>query len=235
MSRYPTRKPIRSSAAAGGVAAVDRALLLLTAFRPGERALSLSELVERTKLVTSTALRLLASLVHFELVQRLDDGRYGLGLTIARLYSAYTGSFSLEKEVLPVLTALVRRTGESAAFHVRQGNQRLVLYRVDSPQSLRDHVKAGDLIPLDRGTGGRVLLAYSGAKGTIYDRIRKDGFADLVGDREPELAGISAPVFGSGGVLAGALTLTMPTHRHKKAHVAPVREAARALSQRLSR
>lgn len=51
------------------------------------------------------------------------------------------------------------------AFHVRQGDQRLVLFRVDSPQGLRDHVRAGDLLPLDRGAGGLVLMAYGGAKG----------------------------------------------------------------------
>src|SRR6187200_3049114 len=110
MPRYPTAPPARSSAQAGGVAAVDRALMLLAAFHAGDRSLALPELVERAGLVKSTALRLLASLQHFGLVQRLEDGRYALGPEVARLQSIYTASFSLEGVVMPVLHDLVRKT-----------------------------------------------------------------------------------------------------------------------------
>ena len=233
MARYPAAPPRKSSAGDGGVAAVDRALMLLGAFRQGDRSLSLPELAERTQLVKSTALRLLASLIHFGLVQKLDDGRYALGSEVARLQSVYTSTFSLEGLVLPVLRELVDRTRESAAFHVRQGNKRLCLHRVDSPQPIRYHVQVGELLPLDRGAGGRVLLAFSGAKGAIYDKIRKDGVAALIGDRSPDLAGISAPVFGAQGDLAGSVTLTMPAGRFRKEQIQPVKHAARQISEGL--
>jgi hypothetical protein len=64
MARYPIRAPHKSSADNGGVAAVDRALLVLAAFHQGDRSLSLVDLAERTHLVKSTVLRLLASLMH---------------------------------------------------------------------------------------------------------------------------------------------------------------------------
>ena len=233
MPRYPTRAPANSSSDAGGVAAVDRALMLLTAFREGDVSLSLGELAQRAGLVKSTTLRLLASLMHFGIVQKLGDGRYSLGPEVARLQSVYIASFSLEAVVMPVLHELVRKTRESAAFHVRQGGHRLSLYRVDSPQAIRDHAKAGDILPLDRGAGGRVLMAFSGAKGANYEQIRKDGVVAAIGDRSPELAGISAPVFQSGGDLAGAVTLTMPAGRFRKSLVAPVKAAAAAISARL--
>jgi DNA-binding IclR family transcriptional regulator len=224
------------SAAAGGVAAVDRALSLLAAFRAGDASLTLTELATRTRLYKSTALRLLASLEHARLLQRTADGRYAMGPEVARLYGLYAASFSLQEEVMPVLQALVRATGESAAFHVRQGDQRLCLYRVDSPQLLRDHIRAGDLLPLDRGAGGRVLLAFDparGAPGAPYDRIRRDGVFVSSGDRVPSLTGISAPVWQAGGQLAGALTLTLPQTRLKPDFADAVVAAARGLSQRL--
>jgi DNA-binding IclR family transcriptional regulator len=233
MPRYPTAPPRKSSAEAGGVAAVDRALMLLAAFRAGDRSLSLPELAERTRLVKSTALRLLASLMHFGLVQKVEGGRYALGPEVARLQSIYTGAFPLEGIVVPVLRELVDRTKESAAFHVRQGKSRLCLHRVDSPQPIRYHVQVGELLPLDRGAGGRVLMAFSGAKGAVYDRIRKAGVAALVGDRSPDLAGVSAPVFGPQGELAGAVTLTMPASRFRESFIAPVKAAARAISEGL--
>jgi DNA-binding IclR family transcriptional regulator len=233
MARYPARALQKSSAEAGGVAAVDRALSLLAAFKEGDRSLSLPDLAARAQLVKSTALRLLASLVHFGLVQRLEDGRYTLGPEVARLQSIYTRSFSLEGAVLPALEQLVAQTRESAVYHVRQGDLRLVLYRVDSPQPIRDHVKVGDVMPLDRGAGGRVLMAYSGAEGSLYERIRREGVVAVVGDRSPELAGIAAPVFRAGGELAGAVTLTMPASRFTSAHVEPVKATARAIGERL--
>jgi DNA-binding IclR family transcriptional regulator len=233
MPRYPAQAPLKSSAETGGVAAVDRALLLLAAFRQGDVSLPLAELAERAQLVKSTALRLLASLVHFRLVQRLPDGRYALGPEIARLQGVYTGSFSLEAVVVPALRELVRETRETAVYHVRQGDTRLVLYRVESPQPVRDHVQVGDLMPLGRGAGGRVISAYSGTKGALYDQIRKDGYVALVGDRSPDLAGIAAPVFGATGDLAGAVTLTMPANRFRKGYASAVKAAAREITSKL--
>lgn len=222
-----------------GVAAVDRALTLATAFRRGDTALTLSELAERTRLYKSTVLRLLASLIHAKLVQRFDDGRYGLGSEVARLHAVYAASFSIDRVVMPVLRDLVDATGESAAYHVPQGDARLCLYRVDSPHPIRDHIKAGDLLPMNRGAGGRVLMAFKqplpkglgAADKNLLARIRSDGFFCGVGDRASGVGGISAPVFNRDGVLVGAVTLTMPAHRHDEGHAKPVLEAARRIGE----
>ncbi|MDQ0034046.1 DNA-binding IclR family transcriptional regulator [Variovorax boronicumulans] len=230
------------NAAPGGAAAVDRALSLLSAFRPGDEALSLAQFAERTQLYKSTALRLLASLEHARLIRRQDDGRYTLGMEIARLHGLYAASQSLDRIVLPVLRALAAATGESAAYHVRQdqgdGWVRLCQFRVDSSHVVRDHVRAGDLLPNDRGAGARVLIAFGpdtdrprGARERkLYEAIRAQGFCALVGDRTAELAGISAPVLHADGSLAAAVTLTMPTHRYDAGYIEPVRAAAKELS-----
>lgn len=229
-------------AAPGGVAAVDRALTLLGAFRSGDDGLTLAELAARTQLHKSTALRLLASLEHARWVQRLADGRYALGPEVARLHALYAASFSLDRVVLPVLQDLVAATGESAAYHVRQGEGaqavRLCQFRVDSPHPVRDYIRAGDVLPLGQGTGGRVLVAFDPDLGrtlgqkdrALYARIRADGYMAGTGDRLKEVAGISAPVFHADGSLAAAVTLTMPAHRYDARYVKAVLEAARQLS-----
>ncbi|MBL8311728.1 MAG: IclR family transcriptional regulator [Burkholderiales bacterium] len=228
-------------AAIGGVAAVDRALSLLAAFSAAQSALSLAELAQAARLYKSTVLRLLASLLHAGLVLQRVDGRYALGPQIARLSSVYARSFSLGDAVLPALQQLVDETGESAAFHIRQGDARLCLYRVDSPRPVRDHIRAGDLLPLDRGAGARVLDAWaspsarlSGARNARLARdVRRLGYFAGIGDREKDIAGISAPVFNADGSLAGALTLTTPSHRYQAAHVESVLRAAASLSTAL--
>ncbi len=234
-----------ASAAPGGAAAVDRALTLLAVFQAGDAALSLAELAARSQLYKSTVLRLLSSLEHARLLQRQGDGRYGLGPEVARLHGIYAASFSLDKVVLPALRELVAGTGESAAYHVRQGEARLCLYRVDSPHPIRDHVKAGDLLPMDRGTGARVLMAFdpdpARSRGphhrNLLARIRAQGFYATSGDRLSGVAGISAPVFhcDSQGraTLAAALTLTMPAARYRDKYIKSVLSSARQLSSLL--
>ena len=110
--------------------------------------------------------------------------------------------------------------------------------RASPPQPVRDHIRAGDVLPLNRGTGGRVLMAF-GAKPmaainakdkSLYARIREQGYFSAVGDRLEGVAGISAPVFRADGSLAAALTLTMPSNRYSELHVKPLLEAARRLS-----
>ncbi|NML42314.1 helix-turn-helix domain-containing protein [Ramlibacter sp. G-1-2-2] len=244
------RKPLNASVAdekpaPGGAAAVDRALCLLAAFRTGDAALTLTELAQRCGLYKSTALRLLASLEHARFLERLEDGRYALSSEVARLNAIHAASFSQDRVVLPALRKLVEVTGESAAYHVQQGHGanavRLCRYRVDSPHPIRDFIQAGDVLPMARGTGGRVLTAFeperakagSAADRKLYAHIREAGFYTAIGDRLAEVGGISAPVFHADGSIAAAVTLTMPSHRYKESHAKHVLAAARELSGRV--
>jgi len=220
------------STASGGAAAVDRAMAILRVFTPEQPTLTLTAIAQATGLYKSTVLRLLASLEHGAMVRRTALG-YQLGPQIARLFSIYSGSFSLESVVLPALETLVRDTRESAALHVVQQGQRICLFRVDSPQSVREHIKVGDILPIDCGAGARVLMAFAGARGALYDDIRRRGIAILEKDRSPEISGISAPVFAEGSRLVGAVTLTMPAHRFDRSHASLVLECARSLTAQL--
>jgi DNA-binding IclR family transcriptional regulator len=234
MPKRPARPSVADhDAAPGGAAAVDPALILLKLFGGASAPLQLSELADRAGLYKSTTLRLLASLEHAQLIVRQPDGRYTLGPVIPWLHAAYAASFSLESVVMPALRRLVDATAETAAFHVRQGDQRVCMYRVDSPQPVREQVHVGDVMPLDSGAGGRVLLAYAGAPGALYAGIRRQSVAVLSGDRVPGVAGISAPVFDASGVLVGAVTLAMPKERLQDQQVSHVVDTARSITTRL--
>jgi len=234
MPKRPARPSVADhDAAPGGAAAVDRALTLLKLFGGASGPLQLSELADRAGLYKSTTLRLLASLEHAQLIVRQADGRYTLGPVVPWLHAAYAASFSLESVVMPALRRLVDATAETAAFHVRQGDHRVCMYRVDSPQPVREQVQVGDVMPLDSGAGGRVLLAYAGTPGPLYASIRRNAVAVLSGDRVPDVAGISSPVFDAAGVLVGAVTLVMPKERLQDHQVSHVVDTARAITTRL--
>ncbi|WPB56882.1 IclR family transcriptional regulator [Xylophilus sp. GOD-11R] len=225
------------NAAEGGIATLDRALSLLACFSAAQPVLTLAELAGRTRISKSTILRMLASLAHAHLAQRLPDGRWTVGAEVERLHRVFAASFSLEDVVMPALQALVDATHESAAYYVPHGQQRLCLYRIESPRPVRDNLKPGDLLPMDRGAGGRVLQAYADDASQLDEalraRIRKEQLVVLIGDRVPELAGLAAPVFGPDGALAGAVTLTMPSNRLDHDHAPPVQAAGRAITQGL--
>ena len=143
-----------------GVASVDRALAVLTTFKRGDKALSLAELTRRTGLVKTTVLRLAISLEQCGLLKRLDDGGYRLDAEVLRLAAVYQDQLDLEALISPILKQLVDMTQETASFYIRRGEQRMCLFRVDSPHRLRLHVRPGDLLPMDKSAIAQVLRAF---------------------------------------------------------------------------
>jgi DNA-binding IclR family transcriptional regulator len=208
---------------ANGVAAVDRALAILEAFRPGDRALELSDLAARTGLYKSTILRLLQSLLRHRLLTRREDGRYAIGPAALRLGALYQASHGTAEVLLPLMRDLARDSGESVAYYVRAGEARICTHRVEGPRALRYAVREGEVLPLRAGAAGHVLAAFGGAPGALCEAIRARFFHAASGERDPEIAGIAAPVFAAGGLLAGALTVAGPVTRLDPAAAARIR------------
>jgi DNA-binding IclR family transcriptional regulator len=196
-----------------GVDAVERALAIVTAFRGDKDTLSLAELAERTGLYKSTILRLIASLERFGFLLKDADGAYRLGQELWRLGSLYARTFDPARVIRPVLQRLVEVTEETASFYVRAGDERVCLYRVNSPRSTRHHLEEGVRLPLDRGAAGRVLLAFGGRKGAIYEKIRSEKEYVSLGERDREIAAAAVPVFDGSAQLCGALAISGPLSR----------------------
>lgn len=207
----------------GGVAAVDRALEILAAFEPTDKALTLAELAQRTKFYKSTILRLAQSLLRHNYLQRLDDGSYRIGPAPLMLGALYQRSMRVGDILLPLMHELAEQTGESVSIYTRNGDVRVCIHRVDSKHAVRDHVREGDVLPLERGSGGRILLAFHGAKGEPYETIRTEYCYASVGERDSETAGLSVPFFGSGQAVLGALTLAGPRSRIDETFIANAR------------
>lgn len=193
---------------AGGVEAVERALLVLDCFVPGDTGLSLKEVASRSGVNKATILRLSVSLEKFGHITRDAEGLFHLGPSLWRLGSVFRQNLRMGPLVRPVLANLVNATGESASFYVQRGNSGVCLYRVNSPRLARDHVEEGEIIPLSTGSSGQVLDAYSMQHGKHATNIRKAGFYLSLGERDPDVAGLSVPVLGLEGELLGAVSLS---------------------------
>lgn len=200
-------------AAEGGVIAVTRALQLLEAFALGESRLSLAELSRRCQLHKTTVLRLARTLAQAGYMVQREDGDWRLGPSAGWLGARYQSSFDVQNVLEPALRELTRITGESAAFYVREGAVRTCLVRVEGPQALRHHARMGEGLPLDKGSPGRVILAFSGEPGADYEDIRRRGYHWSMGEREPGVATVSAPVFGRNWRLLGSVCISGPESR----------------------
>ena len=193
-----------------GVDAVERALTLLDAFTSSsKRTLSLHELSLATGFYKSTILRLIVSLERFGYLRRREeDGRFELGPACARLASARGAQIDQSELLQTAIKALARESGETATLYVRDGDERVCLLRENSSQSIRHHVDVGDRLPMSRGAAGLVLLACAGEPGEQFERIRADGLALSLGDRDPDAAAISAPLYDVNDHLIGALAIS---------------------------
>lgn len=217
-----------------GVIAVARAFAILDAFKAGENALSLGELSRRTGLHKTTVLRIARTIAGTGYMVQLQDGSWRLGAGAAWLGTRYQTTYDQTASIEPVLRDLSAATGESAAFYVREGDARVCVVRVDGPQTIRHHVRVGELLPINRGAIGRVLLAFSGEPGSLYDSIRAAGHHFTAGERDPQVSSVACPVFGINRRLAGCVAITGPiervTAKVSKKHIPAVRKAASRLS-----
>ncbi|MFV0333963.1 MAG: IclR family transcriptional regulator [Tropicimonas sp.] len=199
-----------------GVAAVDRALMILSALEASPIPRNLSEISRATGLYKSTILRLLQSLQDAGYVVRVEESKYALGPTIMQLGLAYERANPLRHIILPVMQHLVEAGSESPSFHIRQtADERLCLFRVDSHHSTLDRVHTGDRLPVRRGAAGKILLAFGSdaEPGAEFDEIRATCFATSLGERDKFCAGVAVPVFSTQGRLMGALSLSGPRER----------------------
>jgi DNA-binding IclR family transcriptional regulator len=205
------------SVATSGVQTIDRAVGILEALaRTGP--CTLADLVRETGLPRPTAHRLAVALEEHALVVRDRGGQFRLGGRLVGWGAAAGTGLALVEPARAVLERLSAETGESAQLYVREGDRRVCVATHERPTGLRDTVALGAMMPLSKGSGGRVLLAWA-SDGERFDvdpevlaAVRASGWAATVGEREAGVASVSAPVRAGGEVVA-AIGVSGPAER----------------------
>jgi DNA-binding IclR family transcriptional regulator len=177
------------------VGVLDKAVQLLDIVEVAD-SITVNELIRQSGLPKTTVHRLVSALEAHGFLRRDDGGLLTHGVRVTAL--------NLPLLAKPVLRSLTAETGESSQLYVRRGNCRLVIVSVESALELRATVPVGALLPLDRGAPGRVV---TGDLETL-----KRGWAQSVGEREPGVSSVSAPVY-AGGVVVAALAISGPSTR----------------------
>jgi IclR family transcriptional regulator, acetate operon repressor len=212
----------------------------------------------------ATVHRIFRSLESRNLLRRVDDGTYVLGLEFVRMSAHVLRQFSLGDLARPYLINLTSITGESSLFGIydEQRSEMMFTERVDSPHPLHylvglhqwRELYAGAtglsilaFLPLDQRQAvyARNLKALTGRTLTSGDtleaaaeRIRQTGYACTQGQRTAGAVGLGVPVLDSDGLVLGNICLTLPEQRfspEREPELAGyVTAAAKALSAQLA-
>jgi len=219
------------------VSSVDRAIeiLLTLAEQPDSGVTELAEATGNTKSLT---FRLLHTLERRGMVRKDPERRsYTLGYRALLLGDQSRRQSRLAMTAEPILADLSAATRENALLLVREDLHSICIAMHASPEPLRIFAAVGRLGPLHAGGGPKVLLAWapcevrdkviSGALEIYTDMsisdtktlearlasIRKAGHAISVGELDPNIFSIAAPVRDHTGEVIAALGVNGPTAR----------------------
>lgn len=204
-----------------GIGVLDKAVGVLHAV--AQSPCGLADLCERTDLPRATAHRLAVGLEVHRLLARDGDGQWRLGPALTELAGHINDPLlAAGAAVLPRLREL---TGESVQLYRREGSARICIAALEPPAGLRDTVPVGTHLPMNAGSGAKVLLAYADPatqqailpSATFTDRtlaeVRKRGWAQSAAEREPGVASVSAPVRDGRGAVIAAVSVSGPIDR----------------------
>ena len=221
------------------IGAAERAIAVLdTLAEAGE--LGTNEIARRTGMTPSTVSRQLGTLAAAGLVERVEaNGRYRLGLRIVHLANALLARLDVREVARPHLAALVEATGETATLSVPGDGDAITVDFVPGSHYVQPVSKLGRPSVGHATSAGKVMLAFSGRElpdgplraytpRTITDlqalareiaQVRERGWARAVGEREPDLTALAAPIRSSRGELEAIVALQGPSSRLDEAAV----------------
>jgi IclR family acetate operon transcriptional repressor len=213
------------------VGSVTRAIALLDALADSDAGLGVNELARRIGVNASTASRLLATLESSGLVERTAGGPYRLGLRLVALSDRVLGQLDVRQRARPLLTRLAEQTGETATLSVPSGGEAVTVDFVPGASSVVSMARVGRPSILHATAVGKIVLAFGAGAApmltayterTITDpealraeiaTVRERGYAEAIGEREPDLGAVAVPVLGRGGELAAIIGIQGPASR----------------------
>jgi DNA-binding IclR family transcriptional regulator len=220
----------------GANSVLGKARLILEAFRIDDTDLSLSELSRRTGISKATVHRLAQELLDWGMLER-SGSDYRLGMRAFELGSRVPRFRVLRDAVRPFMENLHALTRETVHLAVLDGLEVLFLEKIaDGPRVAHQSRIAGRM-PLHCTATGKVLLAFSPPTlldevlarplerrtpstivlpNLVREQIRKAREAGHALETEETAIGYcstAVPLFGSSGILLGALAITAPSFR----------------------
>jgi DNA-binding IclR family transcriptional regulator len=241
------------------IQSVVHALQLLEQFHNADGELGVTDLARRLGLHKNNVFRLLATLeTQGYVVQNLETEDYRLGVRALELGRSYLRQSSIVNVAGPLVAQLRDETGETAHLSILQGEEVVYLISEESQRAVRVAGRPGAHLPALATASGRTQLAWlrelpytlhplrrlSDPRPTDIkrlekdlDRIREQGYGLDLGESDPDVACVAAPIFDDEGRVVGAFSVSAPLARMdaaiREALVQKVTEVAELASRNL--
>ena len=242
-----------------GPSVTSRVLAIIGAFTPERPRLRLVEICRATGLKAPTAHRLLAELVEWGALEKLDDGRYRVGLRLWEIGSLSPPSRTLREVAHPFMQDLYEATRENVHLAVLRDAEVLYVEKFFGRRSIRIPTHIGERLPLHSTGAGKVLLAFSplllqeqvlraglkrytpntiirpGTLSRVLGEVRRTGLATCVEELTPGAFSVAAPIVDGQRRTVAALSLVVRSAPSSPERMGPaVRTAAHGISRMLA-
>jgi IclR family acetate operon transcriptional repressor len=237
-----------------GAQAIDRAARILARLVESDEAVTLTGVIEETRLPKSTAARLLRALERNGLAQRRPGGGFRPGPILVDYARRDAAIGDLATLALPYLERLERATGETTNVAIPTPGGVTRLAQVNSHHPLGAGNWVGRRIPPHASSMGKVFMAFGASQpptGRLaklgphtvtsisdlleeLEEVRSRGYGTTWEELDEGLCSAAAPVRGSRGTVIAAISVSAPTVRTTSERLAElgarVTETAAALS-----
>jgi IclR family KDG regulon transcriptional repressor len=247
------------------IKSVEKAIDILSCFTIESPSLTVTEISIITGFNQSTVSRILATLEKKRCMDRNKrGGKYRLGIKFHQWKSILSQETSLADLARPAMEKLRDFCGEEVSLYVLGEGNRICVEAVKSRYGVAKFTQVGKILPLHCGASGKVLLAFLPEKvrkdiifgrplekftpRTITDpveleadleKIRQDGYAVSLEEREQGTYSVVTPVMANGGKIVASLTISGPIFRlsdeQREKNIPAALDAAAEISMTLGR
>ena len=237
-----------------GAQSIDRAARILVRLVETDEVVTLSGVMEESRLPKSTAARLLRALERNGLAQRRPGGGFRPGPVLVDYARRDAPIGDLATLAWPFLERLQRSTGETTNVAIPTPSGVARLAQVDSGHPLGAGNWEGRRIPPHASSLGKVFMAFGAAQpptGRLarlgpnaitsitdlmaeLERVRRAGYATTRDELEEGLCSAAAPVRGSRGTVIAAISVSAPTVRTPPERLATLSDEVVAIAHALT-
>jgi IclR family KDG regulon transcriptional repressor len=229
---------VRDRSKAQILKSLDLALRVLASFSGTRRERGVTDLARDFGVSKATIYRVLVTLErHGYVAQNPVTGRYRLGARLGQITRSAGPRLDLPAEARPYMEQLREHTGEVVHLDVLDGDEVVVIAKLDGLQPIQVMSSVGDRGPAHCVSTGKVLLAYAdphtfdrvvagglaryterthataSSLSKELERIREGGYAINWGEWRAEARGIAAPIVDSALRVVAAVGICSPSTR----------------------
>jgi len=216
---------------------ISKATAIIDSLKSSKNGLSLQHISNLTDISKTTTYRLCDMLSKNGILYKdAVTKMYKLGPKFLEWILVFKDHLDAHIEVENILHVISSKIGETATIFKRQCFERECIFRSEADEKLRYSIKIGGRLPLNKGAGGKVILAFFEKKEfdkylrelklnkiaelellKQLEEIREKKFYISHGERDPYVAAFSVPLFDiMKNNIIGSLSISGPLDRFKK-------------------